>query len=164
MTDVKSKQKSDLTFIAIFAITIYTISSNYDFEERLDSFCDMYERYEIDEILVVALLLIPVSMLYFLRRWLEIRQANQRLGAALAEIEHLRGIIPICCSCKKIRDDAGYWHEVETYFKNNLDTSFTHGICNDCIEALYPDQHQKMVAEEKLMNNGATLNDQGEKQ
>lgn len=159
MTDVKSNQKYDLMFIGAFSIFIYTISANFDLEERVDSFCDLYERYEIDELLLVALFLIPVSMIYFFRRWLEIRQANQRLGAAQSEIEHLRGIIPICCSCKKIRDDEGYWHEVETYFKDHLDTSFTHGICDDCTRKLYPDLHRKLQEEEreklsKLNNKG----------
>ena len=144
MTDVKSNQKYDLMFIAAFSIFIYTLSANLDLEERIDSFCDLYERYEIDELLLVALFLVPVSMIYFYRRWREIRQANQRLGAALSEIEHLRGIIPICCSCKKIRDDEGYWHEVEAYFKSQLDTSFSHGICDDCIKKIYPEQYQKL--------------------
>ena len=150
MTDVKSNQKRDLIFIGTLVIFTYIFSGYFDLQDRVDSFCDLYERFEADEIMFVGLLLIPVSMIYFWRRWMEIRQANTRLGTALAEIEHLRGIIPICCACKKIRDDAGYWHEVETYFKNHLDTSFTHGICNDCIRDLYPDMYRKMQAEDLI--------------
>ena len=144
MTDVKSNQKYDLLTIGALAILAYVVSIQFDLQERLDGFCDLYEQYEADELMVVALVLIPASMLYFWRRWQEIRQANKRLGSALNEIKHLRGIIPICCACKKIRDDDGYWHEVETYFKNHLDTSFTHGICDDCIQQIYPDTYRKL--------------------
>ena len=149
MTDVKSNQKRDLIIISVLVIITYILSGYFDLQDRVDSFCDLYERFEVDEIMVVGLLLIPVSMIYFWRRWQEIRQANERLGTALDEINHLRGIIPICCSCKKIRDDDGYWHEVETYFKTHLDTSFTHGICDDCIQQYYPEQHVKILEEEQ---------------
>lgn len=154
MTDVKSNQKSDLLISLALIILTYIVSSQFDLQDRLDRFCALYERYEADEIMVVGLLLIPLSMIFVWRRWQEIRQANSRLGAALKEIEHLRGIIPICCACKKIRDDDGYWHEVETYFKDHLDTSFTHGICDDCIRDLYPDLHSKLQekGQEKVPN------------
>ncbi len=154
MTGVKSNQKSDLLIVGLLAILAYFVSAKFDLHEHFDGFCDLYERFEIDELLMVALALIPTSMIYFWRRWQEIRQANRRLGSALSEIEHLRGIIPICCSCKKIRDDAGYWHEVETYFETHLDSSFTHGICNDCIQDIYPDLYQKMMREEQAREDG----------
>lgn len=144
MTDYKSTQKRDLLIIVIFALLVYLLSNGLDLQERVDRFCDLYERFEIDEFIPVALALVPASMIYVRRRWQELRLVNRRLEAAQTEIEHLRGIIPICCSCKKIRDDAGYWHEVEVYFKDHLDTTFTHGICNDCIKQLYPDQYRKM--------------------
>lgn len=153
MTDVQSNQKRDLVFIGILVVITYIFSGYFDLQDRVDRFCELYERFEADEIMFVGLLLIPVSMLYFWRRWQEIREANRRLGAALAEIDHLRGIIPICCSCKKIRDDDGYWHEVETYFKAHLDTSFTHGICDDCIQKNYPEQHAKMMKERQGTTN-----------
>ena len=71
------------------------------------------------------------------------------INARFSELrEHLRGIMPLCCNGKKIRDDTGYWHEVEAYFKKHLDTAFTHGICNDCIKTLYPDQYRKWQDQE----------------
>ena len=56
----------------------------------------------------------------------------------LDEIKVLQGIIPICSHCKKIRDDKGYWKEVESYISDHSDASFTHGICPECIKELYP--------------------------
>ncbi|MDA3797828.1 MAG: PAS domain-containing protein [Kiritimatiellae bacterium] len=56
-----------------------------------------------------------------------------------SEIKQLRGMIPICASCKKIRDDDGYWNQVETYIQNHSDAEFSHSICPECIKKLYPD-------------------------
>jgi hypothetical protein len=58
---------------------------------------------------------------------------------ALDEIKILRGLLPICASCKKIKDDEGYWIQIEGYIKNHSEAEFTHGICPDCVEKLYPD-------------------------
>ena len=55
------------------------------------------------------------------------------------EIRTLRGIIPICSSCKKIRDDDGYWHQVEIYIRDHSEADFTHGICPDCLSKFYKD-------------------------
>jgi hypothetical protein len=55
------------------------------------------------------------------------------------QVQELRGLVPICSNCKKIRDDKGYWDRVESYFHTHGGLEFTHGICPDCEEALYPD-------------------------
>ena len=61
------------------------------------------------------------------------------LQQALAEIKTLHGIIPICASCKKIRDEAGAWHQLESYISAHSTTKFSHGICKDCAHKLYPE-------------------------
>jgi len=65
-----------------------------------------------------------------------------KLEKALAEIKTLRGLIPICSSCKKIRDDKGYWNQLEAYISKHTDAIFTHGICPDCTK-IYKDQIRK---------------------
>ena len=60
-----------------------------------------------------------------------------RLSEALTELKTLRGIVPICSSCKKIRDDSGYWQQVDEYISTHTDIEFTHGICPDCRQQLY---------------------------
>lgn len=60
------------------------------------------------------------------------------LRQAIAEVKTLKGIIPICASCKKIRDDKGYWNQVEEYVRNHTEAEFSHGICPDCASHLYP--------------------------
>jgi len=61
------------------------------------------------------------------------------LQAALAEVKTLTGLLPICCSCKKIRDDGGYWQQIETYLQEHSNAQFSHGICPVCAKKLYPD-------------------------
>jgi DNA-binding response OmpR family regulator len=65
------------------------------------------------------------------------------LEKALAEIRTLKGLIPICASCKKIRDDEGYWDHVETYIGKRTEAVFSHGICPECAERLYPQLFRK---------------------
>jgi len=64
---------------------------------------------------------------------------HTKLKEALAEIKVLKGIIPICAGCKKIRDDQGFWHQVEVYIHEHSDAEFTHGFCPDCMKEYYPE-------------------------
>lgn len=66
-------------------------------------------------------------------------EENVRLKDYISEIKTLRAILPICSNCKKIRDDKGYWQEVESYISTHSETMFSHGICPDCAKRLYPD-------------------------
>lgn len=61
------------------------------------------------------------------------------LQQALDEVETLSGLLPICASCKRVRDDAGYWRQLEEYLSTHANTEFTHGICPDCLAKIYPE-------------------------
>ena len=63
----------------------------------------------------------------------------RKLERALDKIKTLRGLIPICAACKKIRDDKGYWHQVEVYVRDHSEADFSHDICPECAQKLYPD-------------------------
>ncbi len=67
------------------------------------------------------------------------------LKKALDEIKTLSGFLPICASCKKIRDDKGYWNEVEKYVTDHSDAQFSHGLCPECAEKLYPEYFKKKM-------------------
>jgi len=67
----------------------------------------------------------------------EIERKNATLERNLVEIKTLQGLIPICCSCKKVRDDDGFWQQVEVYIMERSDAHFTHGICQNCSKELY---------------------------
>ena len=81
-------------------------------------------------------------------------EINQREGLiiklqnALGEVKTLKGLIPICASCKKVRDDAGYWKQIETYIKDRSEAEFSHGICPECMEKLYPEFVKKLGKKE----------------
>jgi hypothetical protein len=63
----------------------------------------------------------------------------ERLQIAIDEVRTLKGYIPICASCKKVRNDEGYWEQIEKYIRDRSEAEFSHGICPDCMEKLYPD-------------------------
>ena len=71
------------------------------------------------------------------------------LQQALAEVKTLQGFLPICANCKKIRDDQGYWNQIELYIHKHLDTEFTHSICPDCIKKLYPELKSGLLDDKK---------------
>jgi len=76
---------------------------------------------------------------------IELEAGNAELQAALAEVKTLSGLLPICFNCKKVRDDAGYWQQIETYISARSDARFSHGLCADCAQELYPDIYQKSL-------------------
>lgn len=63
----------------------------------------------------------------------------KQLQETLSQVKQLSGLLPICASCKNIRDDKGYWNQIESYIKKHSEAEFTHSICPDCTKKLYPD-------------------------
>jgi len=72
----------------------------------------------------------------------ELRKSNDELFNASKNIKILSGLLPICSSCKKIRDDKGYWSQLEFYIKENSEANFSHSICPDCIKLFYPEEYE----------------------
>jgi response regulator RpfG family c-di-GMP phosphodiesterase len=68
----------------------------------------------------------------------ELRRSNDELQKALREVKVLRGLIPICASCKNIRNDGGFWQQLEEYIGEHSEAEFSHGICQPCVKKLYP--------------------------
>jgi PAS domain S-box len=66
------------------------------------------------------------------------------LQKALVEIKTLSGLIPICSHCKRVRDDGGYWDQVEHYISKHSDVNFSHGICPDCMRQYYPEMYARI--------------------
>ncbi|MBU0674462.1 MAG: CHASE domain-containing protein [Proteobacteria bacterium] len=78
----------------------------------------------------------------------ELEKKNQELQGALAKVRQLTGLLPICASCKKIRDDTGYWSGVETYVSEHTDAVFSHGLCPECEKKALEDLAQ-LIRENK---------------
>jgi len=71
------------------------------------------------------------------RYYEDLMRERERLAQALVEVKELSGLLPICASCKKVRDDRGYWSQVEDYIGRRTDLRFTHSVCPECFERLY---------------------------
>jgi hypothetical protein len=94
-------------------------------------------------ILVYATVAVIVSLIILIASHLlekkdrEQQELIKNLQSALKEIKTLRGIVPICSFCKKIRDDKGYWSQVDAYVSQHTDAKFSHGVCPECMEKHY---------------------------
>jgi AmiR/NasT family two-component response regulator len=82
--------------------------------------------------------IIPVALARF-REIQTLKRLNVELQDALDQVKQLQGMLPICAHCKKIRDDDGYWHQIESYIRDHSEAVFSHSICPDCFRELYPE-------------------------
>jgi len=144
------RQGIELLIIAGLSIIVFIIASRFDIMEKIFFFSQKFEKFELDEIITVFIFLSFSLILYTWRRKKEflnshaiMEKKNEKLKAALSEIRQLKGIIPICASCKMIRDDQGYWHQVEVYVQEHTDADFSHGLCPECSKKIYPDHYKE---------------------
>ncbi len=72
----------------------------------------------------------------------ELRLERDKLKDALAEVKTLSGMLPICANCKKIRDDKGYWTQIEAYIRDHSEAEFSHGICPKCQKKMYSEYYE----------------------
>ena len=79
-----------------------------------------------------------------------LEEKNAEIVSANEEVKQLQGILPICARCKKVRDDKGYWYQVESYIESHSDAKFSHGLCGECTDKLYG-------SEEWYRSNNGTL-------
>jgi len=111
---IVERKNGEKIFVEISAASVTSVAG--DIVGRMASFIDITKRKEIEN---------------------DREQLIIKLQHALDTIKVLRGIIPICASCKKIRDDKGFWNHLESYIKDNSEAVFSHGICPECSEKLY---------------------------
>ncbi|MDA8433978.1 MAG: hypothetical protein M0Z60_13615 [Nitrospiraceae bacterium] len=76
------------------------------------------------------------------------------LKKALNEIKTLSGLLPMCAWCKKVRDDSGYWKQVEQYIAEHTEAEFTHGICPDCLKKMEPELYEKIIGKAEKPGGG----------
>ncbi len=141
-----SKSRRELLLIAAGAIIIFAISAWIDLFSQTIAWLYRHDTWQLDELFTVMVFLAIAFALYSRRRWHELtdeirerikaEESNheliQSLEKALTEVRTLRGLLPLCAWCKKVRDDTGYWMELESYIQANSDAKVTHGICPDC--------------------------------
>src|SRR5262249_45278894 len=69
---------------------------------------------------------------------MELRRVSARLAGVAANLKTLSGMLPICAGCKKVRNDQGYWNQVEAFISANTNATFSHGLCPQCSETYFP--------------------------
>jgi hypothetical protein len=89
--------------------------------------------------------LLTIALCFYIIKVLRITRLAENLQKALNEIKTLRGILPICAHCKRIRDDEGYWQRIESYIHEHSEADFSHGICPECLKNHYPDLDEEEV-------------------
>ncbi|MFP4350653.1 MAG: response regulator [Thermodesulfobacteriota bacterium] len=80
-----------------------------------------------------------------LRYAIERQRLTTELKTALSQVRQLKGLLPICSHCKRIRDDRGYWNQIESYIRDHSEAEFSHSICQECVRKHYPELYDEMV-------------------
>jgi DNA-binding response OmpR family regulator len=126
---VREAPKPDLTYV----ILLTAKGEKADIVRGLAAGANDYLTKPFDNAELQARVHVGVRMVE-----LQLRLADRitALQEALAHVNQLKGIIPICAQCKRIRDDQNYWQRVENYIAKNVDAKFTHGLCPDCADAV----------------------------
>lgn len=129
--------KADPNLKSIYVILISGMkTASPEQAEGLDAGADGYIARPVSNAELTARV---QAMVRILRAERETQQALNKLQEAQSQIKVLKGLLPICSHCNKIRDDAGYWKRLETYIQENSETFFSHGICPECEKKYYPD-------------------------
>jgi GAF domain-containing protein len=102
----------------------------------IDTLPKSLHAYQVDALSSLARQVVALLELH--RTRLQLERTVAAKDEALANVKQLRELLPICCGCKKIRDDADEWHQLESYISQRTDATFTHGYCPDCVQDLLP--------------------------
>ena len=136
-----------LIFVELLIVIILTTAWEFWFEDFTFGFMnidhepeDLIERLEYiitSSVFVCIALTIPFWII--IRDFTRLEHTTARLQESHDSIKTLEGLLPICANCKNIRDDDGYWQQVEVYIRNNSEAEFSHSICPTCARKLYPE-------------------------
>jgi len=126
----RSAAFKDLVVIIVMGIPLFAFALIFHVFERFAAFHQKYGVGPIDDIIIVFAVLSIAFAVFSLRRWKELQKA-------LGNIRTLQGLLPICASCKRVRDDVGYWSHLEFYMETHSEAELIHSICPKCLKKLY---------------------------
>jgi type VI protein secretion system component VasK len=146
-----SNAARDLVIIALLALILFAVSAAFDLFNRIIEWVYTHDTWQLDELFTVAVYLVGAGVVYGWRRYRELiaqiarrerAEAEQarlipELENALADVSRLKNLLPLCSSCRRVRDDRGYWSEVEEYVEIHFSTRFDDGLCPECARKLY---------------------------
>jgi len=141
----------DVALIAGGAVLVFLTSAEFDLFNRVISWIYRHDTWQLDEAFTVAVYLVIAISIYAWRRHNDlVRQVRQReeaeaekarlmpeLEKALSDVSALRMLLPMCSSCKRIRDSGGHWYLVEAYIESHLHAKIDDGLCPDCARKRY---------------------------
>ena len=147
----KPASLKDLVVIIVCAVGVFVVSAWFDIFNKIVAWMYSHDTWQLDEVFTVALYLVCAIAFYAWRRHRELveqtyqrekaeaekAQLTPRLEMALADVTRLKKLVPMCSSCKRVRDDKGYWDQVEAYVEINFSTRLDAGICPECAAKLY---------------------------
>lgn len=148
MTIIHSSMIYHFLVIASLFLIIIFIGTMYHFNKRLLQpimvLIDFTKNFTIEKISPVEIKQhgeikeLAISFNKMISELKNTTVSRDKLQDALDNIKTLKGLLPICASCKKIRDDEGYWNQIESYVQENSEAKFSHGMCPECMDQYYP--------------------------
>jgi hypothetical protein len=135
-TKLREVARRDIVALVGVLGIVLIITSVTDLSELILRFAREHEYLQLDEIFLLSTVAAIGAAIFAWRRLGELHQA-------VLQTKILQGLLPICASCKKIRDDHGYWSQLEKYLSEHSDVTFTHGICPDCAARAYAELEQQ---------------------
>jgi hypothetical protein len=149
----------DLVVIATLAVAVFAISAAFDVFNMMLVWVYRHDSWQLDELFTVSLYLVAAGVVYAWRRHSELNvQARRRENAeaeasrlipqlerALDDVATMRKVVPICSSCKRVRDARGEWYPVDTYMEIHFLTRFNDGYCPECAREAYKHGPNRMV-------------------
>ncbi|MBT8490740.1 MAG: hypothetical protein KJN62_06815 [Deltaproteobacteria bacterium] len=129
-------------FCLVFLGMLIDITDNFEILNRFIIIGDTQYQALIEKIFgyLLGFIFIAIGIWSWIPRMIELQnKREEELEEATQKINILSGLLPICTVCKKIRDDKGYWKQIESYIRDHSEAEFSHSICPECAKKLYPE-------------------------
>ena len=128
--------------LSVLTITFTDFMAGKEFHHFFLELWDLLMHFGFFGVYSVVLSLVKVDLD-------EHKRLVEELRKALGEVKQLSGFLPICSSCKRIRDDKGYWNQIESYISSHSEAQFSHGLCPACVKKLYPEQYESIFGKQE---------------
>ncbi len=147
----RSKSFQDVVVITILAVLVFAFSAAFDIFNAIIGWVYRHDTWQLDELFSVSVFLVVAMGVYAWRRNRELTDEIRRrerveaekaqlipeLESALADVHTLKKLLPFCTSCRRVREDSGYWNQVEEYMVSHFSTKLDDGLCPDCARRFY---------------------------